>query len=154
MTGESYELALTLAHNDIDLLEDVHETIMGTGISDETYAKIFSLMYGGDDDLIRYFPSEKVWRRNGQQLSDMKVFTALDKTCELIRAYVLASWENCVFSAWVPRKEVQKAEEKMDTQESIAHAKAILSLAAETMASESSGSPKIDWAADEDGGAE
>ena len=39
MTGDSYELALSLAHNDMDLLEDVHETIMENGISDDTYVQ-------------------------------------------------------------------------------------------------------------------
>lgn len=148
MTGDTYELALSLAHDDIDLLEDLHEAIMTNGISDETYAKAFALMYGGnsegESDIV-FSKTEKVWKRDGHTLSDMKLFTALNRACELVRSYTLASWENCVFSAWVPKREVQKAEEKMDAQESIARAKAILALAAEMMEGECPGSPKIDW---------
>ena len=35
MTGENYELALALAKNDKDLLEDIHEILMESGVSDE-----------------------------------------------------------------------------------------------------------------------
>ena len=153
MTGDTYELALSLAHDDVDLLEDLHEAIMANGISDETYAKAFALMYGrnrAEEAGMVFSKTEKVWKRGGRTLSDMKLFTALNKACELVRAYTLASWENCVFSAWVPKKEVQKAEEKMDAQESIAHAKAILALAADMMEGECPGSPKIDWEAEEE----
>ena len=45
MTGENYALALALAKNDKDLLEDIHEILMESGISDETYAKVFARMY-------------------------------------------------------------------------------------------------------------
>lgn len=38
MTGENYELALALAKNDKDLLEDIHEILMESGVSDEAYA--------------------------------------------------------------------------------------------------------------------
>ena len=102
------------------------------------------------EEHISYAPAEKVWKRNGHTLSDMKLFTALNKACELVRAYTLASWENCVFSVWVSKREVQKAEDKMDTQESIDRAKAILALAAARMTSESPGSSKINWEDEED----
>ena len=155
MTGDSYELALSLVHNDMDLLEDVHETIMENGISDDTYAKVFSLMFNSnrsDENRITFSSVEKEWKKNDRTLSDIKLFTALNQSCELVRAYVLASWENCVFSAWVSKKEVQKAEERMDSMESMAHAKTILALAAEMMSSEALGSTKIDWAAEDDDG--
>ena len=45
MTGENYELALALAKNDKDLLEDIHEILMESGVSDEAYAKVFARMY-------------------------------------------------------------------------------------------------------------
>jgi len=153
MTGESYELALSLARDDMDLLEDIHEAIMKDGISDNTYAKVFTLMYhtySTEEEHISYAATEKEWKRGGRTLSDMKLFTALNQSCELVRAYTLASWENCVFSAWVSKKEVQKTEEKMDSMESMVHAKAILDLASELMSSETPSSTKIDWAEEDE----
>lgn len=149
MTGENYELALALAQNDKDLLEDIHEILMGSGISEEAYAKAFARMYYTEKESgerISYDPSEKEWRRDGHTLSDIRLVTELGKTCDLIHAYALASWDNCVFSAWLSKKEVQKAEEKMSTMESLTHAKAIFSLASELMPSSMSGSTRIDWA--------
>lgn len=115
MTGENYELALALAHDDTDLLEDIHDILMEFGISDEAYSKAFARMYYTEKEIgerISYDPSEKEWRRSGHALSDIRLVTELGKTCDLVRAYILASWDNCVFSAWMPKKEVQKAEEK------------------------------------------
>ena len=98
---------------------------------------------------ISYDPSEKEWRRAGHALSDIRLVTELGKTCDLIHAYALASWDNCVFSAWVSKKEVQKAEEKMAAMESLTHAKGIFALASELMPSSVSGSSKIDWATED-----
>jgi len=153
MTGENYELALALAHDDTDLLEDIHDILMEFGISDEAYSKAFARMYYTEKEIgerISYDPSEKEWRRSGHALSDIRLVTELGKTCDLVRAYILASWDNCVFSAWVPKKEVQKAEEKMGAMESLTHAKAIFALASELMPSSASGSTKIDWTAGDD----
>ena len=153
MTGENYELALALAHDDTDLLEDIHDILMEFGISDEAYSKAFARMYYTEKEIgerISYDPSEKEWRRSGHALSDIRLVTELGKTCDLIRAYILASWDNCVFSAWMPKKEVQKAEEKMGAMESLTHVKAIFALASELMPSSASGSTKIDWTAGDD----
>ena len=153
MTGENYELALALAHDDTDLLEDIHDILMEFGISDEAYSKAFARMYYTEKEIgerISYDPSEKEWRRSGHALSDIRLVTELGKTCDLVRAYILASWDNCVFSAWMPKKEVQKAEEKMGVMESLTHAKAIFALASELMPSSASGSTKIDWTAGDD----
>lgn len=153
MTGENYELALALAHDDTDLLEDIHDILMEFGISDEAYSKAFARMYYTEKEIgerISYDPSEKEWRRSGHALSDIRLVTELGKTCDLVRAYILASWDNCVFSAWMPKKEVQKAEEKMGAMESLTHAKAIFALASELMPSSASGSTKIDWTAGDD----
>ena len=153
MTGENYELALALAHDDTDLLEDIHDILMEFGISDEAYSKAFARMYYTEKEIgerISYDPSEKEWRRYGHALSDIRLVTELGKTCDLVRAYILASWDNCVFSAWMPKKEVQKAEEKMGAMESLTHAKAIFALASELMPSSASGSTKIDWTAGDD----
>ena len=153
MTGDNYELALALAHDDTDLLEDIHDILMEFGISDEAYSKAFARMYYTEKEIgerISYDPSEKEWRRSGHALSDIRLVTELGKTCDLVRAYILASWDNCVFSAWMPKKEVQKAEEKMGAMESLTHAKAIFALASELMPSSASGSTKIDWTAGDD----
>ena len=156
MTGENYELALALAQNDSDLLEDIHDILMEAGLTEEAYAITFARMYYTGKqaaERISYDPSVKEWRRAGHALSDIRLVTELGKTCDLIHAYALASWDNCVFSAWVSKKEVQKAEEKMAAMESLTHAKGIFALATELMPSSVSGSSKIDWATeDEDDG--
>ena len=141
MTGENYALALALAKNDKDLLEDIHEILMESGISDETYAKVFARMYYAEKESgerISYDPAEKEWRRSGHTLSDIRIVTEL------------ASWDNCVFSAWVSKKEVQKAEEKMSAMESLTHAKTIFSLASELMPSSACSSSRVDWTTDEE----
>ena len=153
MTGENYALALTLAHNDTDLLEDIHDILMESSISDEAYAKAFARMYYTEKEIgerISYDPAEKEWRRAGHALSDVRLVTELGKTCDLIRAYAMASWDNCVFSAWVPKKEVQKAEEKMGAMESLTHVKAIFALAADLMPSSATSSTRINWTAGDD----
>ena len=153
MTGENYELALALACGDADLLEDVHDIVMEAGISDEAYARVFARMYytGREEgERISYDAPEKEWRRAGHVLSDIRLVTELGKACDLLRAYVLASWDNCVFSAWVPAKEVQKAQEKMSSMESLTHAKTIFALASELMPADNPGSAKIDWTAEDE----
>lgn len=153
MTGENYALALALAKNDKDLLEDIHEILMESGISDETYAKVFARMYYAEKESgerISYDPAEKEWRRSGHTLSDIRIVTELGRTCDLIHAYAMASWDNCVFSAWVSKKEVQKAEEKMSAMESLTHAKTIFSLASELMPSIACSSSRVDWTTDEE----
>ena len=153
MVGENYELSLALAQNDKDLLEDIHSILIEAGISEEAYAKVFARMYYTEKETaerISYDPSEKEWRRAGHALSDIRLVTELGKACDLIHAYTLASWDNCVFSAWASKKEVQKAEEKMSAMESLTHAKAIFALASELMPSSVSGSPRINWTAEDE----
>jgi len=150
--GESYELALSLADNNTDLLEELHDIITDNGITEETYARAFALLHYKDkdgDERISYAEAEQEWKRSGHVLSDVKLFTALNQSCELVRNYILASWENCVFSTWVSRKEVQKAEAKMDTMESLTHAKAIITLASAYMPSTDQ-DIRIDWTTEDE----
>ena len=95
-------------------------------------------------------PTTRPRRRSGHTLSDIRIVTELGRTCDLIHAYAMASWDNCVFSAWVSKKEVQKAEEKMSAMESLTHAKTIFSLASELMPSSACSSSRVDWTTDEE----
>lgn len=154
MTGEYYDRALALADDDPDLLDSIHEILRKEGISEEAYAQIFALVFYKDkagDEALRISCSEtdKVWKRGGKALSDVKLFSALNQCCDLIHDYVLASWENCVLSAWASKREIQKSEKDMEALESLAHAKNILTLAAPRMPDDNRDS-RIDFASGEE----
>lgn len=156
MKGETYDLALSLANNNPDLLTELHEIIMENGLTEETYARAFALLCYKDKDpeaRISYADAEQEWKRNGRTLSDVKLFAALNQCCEFVRAYIIANWENCVFSVWMSRKEVQKAESKMDGMESMVHAKSIITLASTYMPSTEQ-DMRIDWTDAEEGDTE
>lgn len=147
MNGPYYDRALTLADDDPDLLDEVHAALMKHGLSEETYAQVFAALFFNNqepDKRISCSSVENVWKKGTQTLSDIKLFAALNQCCDLIRCYALASWENCVFSAWASRKEVTKAEKEMDSLESLAHAKNILTLAAPMMPNNECES-RINW---------
>ena len=153
MKGEAYDLALSLANNNPDLLTELHEIIMENGLTEETCARAFALLCykdRGSETRISYADAEQEWKRNGRALSDVKLFGALNQCCEFIRAYIIASWENCVFSVWMSIKEVQKAETKMDGMESMSHAKSIITLASAYMPSTEQ-DMRIDWTDSDEG---
>ena len=82
MTGENYELALALAQNDSDLLEDIHDILMEAGLTEEAYAKSFARMYYTEKEAaerISYDPSEKEWRRAGHALSDIRQIDKMER---------------------------------------------------------------------------
>lgn len=136
MKGPYYERSLALANDDPDILDRVHEILMKDGLSESSYAQVFALLfYDGrnPDERISCSSVEKIWKRGDHTLSDVKLFSALNQCCDLIHAYVLYSWEQCVLSAWAPRKEVIKAETEMDSMEALAHARNIIGMAAALM---------------------
>lgn len=153
MTGEFYERALELVDDDPDTLDSVHSILMKEGLSETAYAQIFALIFfqaKEDDEKISCSSVEKVWKRGKLTLSDMKLFSALNQCCNIIRCYVLASWENCVFSAWASKREVTKAEKDMEAMESLAHAKNILAAAAPLMPNNDCEN-RISWTEEESG---
>jgi len=153
MNGPYYEQALALADDDPDLLDCVHEILMKDGITDAAYAQAFARMFYTDraeDERISCSTIEKIWKKGGQVLSDIKLFAALSQCCDLIRTYVLASWENCVLSAWASKKEVVKTEKDMDAMETLSHAKNIIAAAAPLMPNDVQDS-KVDWSAEDAG---
>lgn len=154
MTGEYYDRALALAEDDPDLIDSIHEILRKEGISEEAYAQAFALVFykdKADDETSRISCSEaeKVWKRGGKPLSDVKLFSALNQCCDLVHNYVLASWENCVLSAWASKREIQKSEKDMEALESLAHAKNILALAASRMPDDNR-EPRINFASGEE----
>ena len=151
--GEYYERALALADGDPAILDDVHDILMESKITEKSYAKVFALLFyksRDEESRITYSELEKYWREGKKTLSDVKLFGTLNQCCDLIRYYALSSWESCVFSAWLPAKEVQKTEKAMDTMESMDHAKAILEMAASLMINNECNT-QIDWSEGEEG---
>lgn len=153
MSGEYYERALALVDDDPDTLDSVHSILMKEGLSEAAYAQIFALVFFNakdDSEKVSCSTVEKVWKRGKQTLSDMKLFSALSQCSDIIRCYVLASWGNCVFSAWASKREVTKAEKDMDAMESLAHAKNILAAAAPLMPNNDCEN-RINWTEEESG---
>lgn len=136
MKGPYYERSLALANDDPDILDRVHEILIKDGLSENSYAQVFALLFydsRSPDERISCSSVEKIWKRGDHTLSDVKLFSALNQCCDLIHTYVLYSWEQCVFSAWAPRKEVVKAESEMDAMEALNHARNIIGMAATLM---------------------
>lgn len=151
MTIPEYDKALALADDDPDTLDAVHLILKETGLTEATYAHVFELLFYKslpEDERITYSEVEKVWKRGDEPISDIKLFAVLNQCFDLVRAYALYSWENCVFSAWVSKKEVTKAEKEISTMESLPHAKSILLLAAPLMPDKIPKS-KIKWTEDD-----
>ena len=151
MTGNAYDKALALADNDPDILDEVHEILLQNGLSETAYAQIFMLLFyktRSDDDRISCSSIQKLWKCGQQPLSDVKLFASLSQCCDLIRNYVLASWENCVLSAWTSKRELTKSMQTMTMLESLDHAKNIISAASKLMPSDEC-APEINWT-DED----
>lgn len=149
---------LELADDYDGIFTVAHDAIVTHGVSAQAYADIFKYLScdcrRSGTQLI-YVPAKKSWRCGTKPVTDINVLQALSQVCEIVREYLLLSWEECVFSAWLPNRELQAVEEAMDSMESFDKLKEILDLAAPNMkikASEPEPKPKqgakgatIDW---------
>lgn len=153
---------LALADNDPEITSVVHEAIVVHGLTVEAYATVFKHICANQPEPLCWMPTGKTWRRGGKAQTDMAVLQELATACKIIREYVLLSWENCVFSSWLPARELQRAERAMDAMESLDKLREILDLAAADMRPTNQGGKKdegnIDWEppsdTDENGGDE
>ena len=140
---------LALADNDHEIIPVTHEAIVLHGLTVEAYAAVFKHLCTNQPEPLCWMPSGKTWRRGGKAQTDMAVLQELATTCKIVREYVLLSWESCVFSSWLPARELQRAERAMDAMESLDKLREILDLAAAEMRPANQGGKKdegnIDW---------
>lgn len=130
-----------------DLIPQIHDALAEHHISDASYADVFRILYCTIDrdpsQELSYSPATKEWQMGKRVLSDVRLFGLLAKVCDVIRLYVRASWEECIFSAWLDDTEIVKAEREMQTMESLSHARAILKAVADAVSYTNDG--KMDW---------
>ena len=148
------EHLMELVNHRAETLPVIRDILAETAISDNSYAQIFQLMFStladGEDNIISYCESTKEWRIGQKPLSDLKLFVLLGKVHEIVRSYVLASWDECIFSTWVETSPmVDKIKSEMLMMENIAHLKAILKAASKNM-EYSNPDGTISWATDTD----
>lgn len=127
---------LELADNNQEIFTIAHDAIMTNGLTIQAYADIFRyLCYDARPatDRLTYLTGSKTWRRGTKPLTDAVVLQELFRVSQIVREYVLLSWENCVFSSWLPARELQRAEKAMDTLESLERLKEILEASAAEM---------------------
>lgn len=130
-----------------DLIPQIHDALAEHHISDASYADVFRILYCTIDrdpgQELSYSPAAKEWQMGKRVMSDVRLFGLLAKVCDVIHLYVRASWEECIFSAWLDDTEIVKAEREMQTMESLSHARAILNAAANAVSYTNDG--KMDW---------
>ena len=147
MQSTNKEQLMELLHGRKEIIPLIHDILAEHNISDVAYAQVFALLFStmatNEDEEVAYCKATKDWRLGKKPLSDVKLFCLMSKVCDVVRCYVLSSWEECIFSAWVTSKDVAKAEQEMNLLESLSHVRAILKLAAEQMPY--SGNGTISW---------
>lgn len=132
------DVILELANSDTEIFGIMHQAIMANGIDVKAYAAVFQYLCGDmrpSNERLSYLAGSKVWKQGNKQLTDMAVLQELSIVTRMMREYVLLSWESCIFSAWLPARELQQAEKAMDAMESIDKLKEILDVAASNMVS-------------------
>lgn len=147
MENTHREKIMKMTGGDETFFDVVHEAITEYGITAKAYAAAFCYLNAESADSDRrlsYSTGGKGWRRGKDAVTDAHVVHCLCVTCDLIREYIRLSWEECVFSAWLPQRELQKAEKSLDLMESMEQMKTILGLAAEAMKTKDADA-KIDW---------
>lgn len=141
------EKLMKLLDGRLELLPLIHDVLAEHHLSETAYAHVFELVnystVTDPSDVVAYFAPMKEWRLGKRVISDIKLFGLLDKACDIIRLYVRASWEDCIFSAWVSDAELTKAETAMTSMESMSHIRNILAAAAKNMVFNTDGT--MDW---------
>jgi len=139
MHSENKARLMELLHGRAELVPLIHDILAENQLSEEAYAQVFQLVFSSkpnsSEDEVSFCRDAKEWVQGGKPLSGVKLFCVLNQVCDIIRFYTLASWEECIFSAWGSDKEVLAAQEKMHEMESIAHMRSVLKLSAENMLS-------------------
>lgn len=123
------------------------------GISDRAYAQIFQLMFydyaDGQENEVSYCKSTKEWRIGKKPLSDLRLFCLLSKVHEIVRTFVLSSWDDCIFSSWVGElPALEKARSDMMIMENLTHLRGILKAAVDNMEYKADG--RVDWDSETD----
>lgn len=146
------ESLLELLHQREDLLPVIHSILAEDAITETSYANVFSLVFFTETEdsnsEVAYCKGAEEWRQGKQTLTDAKIFALLAQVCDIVRYYVMASWDECILSAWGNSKEIVKVEKEMSEMESLPHLHNILKIASESMVYTSDG--VIPWIEEED----
>ena len=145
------EQLLELIGHRNDALNIIRNILAENGISDKAYAQIFQLLYytlaDGQDHEVAYCKETKEWRMGKTPLSDLKLFCLLGRVHEVVRYYVLSSWDDCILSSWITEMPMlDKIKADMLTMENLTHLRSIFKIAVETMIYSSDSS--IAWESD------
>ena len=146
------EILMDLVHNNEAIIPLIHDCLAEKGLTDAGYAAIFRLVYysmaPSKEETVSFSKATKEWKVGDRTLSDIKLFCYLNNVCDIVRHYILSSWEACILSAWQPEsKELMNAENQMGVMESLSHVRAMLKICAEAMPYSSDGA--MDWVGDE-----
>jgi len=137
------DVLLDLLQQRQELLPLIHDILAEDAISETSYANVFSLVFFAeaqcDDKEVAYCKGAEEWRQGKIALTDAKLFSLLAQVCDIIRYYVLASWDDCILSAWGNSKEILRVEKEMTEMESLAHLNNILKIASTSMVYTSDG---------------
>lgn len=150
------EELIRIIGDDQALMEVIGHEIRDGKISDQTYARIFSLLFFTRLDgaeCINYSKASTQWRRGKKPISDVKLFGLMAQVCDAIRYSILDSWQGCLVSALTSDKVVQQIESELDCMESMGHVQSILHLASEMMVFTNTNG-QFSWDAPEDTGEE
>lgn len=142
------EKLMDLLNDRAELLPLIHDVLAEHHITEASYAHIFRVLYStmaDDSDEVAYCSVTKEWKCGKKTLSDIKVFNLLGQVCDIVRYYVRMSWDECIFSAWLPDQELMKVEQSMTSMEGLSHVRGILKIAAANMVYSSDGT--MDWTA-------
>ena len=87
----------------------------------QQFSGCFLTMARTPEGEVTYRSEIEKWLIGEKLLSDAKLFSFLNKVCDIVRYYVLWSWDSCIFSTWntTMYQEVVKTEKEMDIIESV-----------------------------------
>ncbi len=121
---------------DARVAEYVRTVLCESKLSEASYANIFAMMYHvrpNTPDVISYSEADKRWLRNGDPISDLRVYALLQPVCDLVRAFVMCEWEDSVFSSFLSGNLLKEVEKTLDEMESSEHLNGILQVASALM---------------------
>lgn len=144
------EQLMELLENRTDIIPILRDILAAERLTPKSYAQVFRLLYStmatAPEETIAFSKGTNEWRVGRKKLTDVMFFCKLGVVCNVIRYYVLASWDECIFSAWISADaEVAKAEADMEKMESSSSLREIIKYAKEMMVYSSDGT--INWGA-------
>lgn len=122
--------------------DEIRNELRENGISEMTYAKVFSMMNLTDSSGLAYVKSKGCWMKGDRSISELRLIGMICDAGDLIRKAVHEEWDESIFSVILPSKLITKIDDQLSSMETISAAGKILSLAQEIM---SFGGENISW---------